>query len=174
MTLLQRFAQLPVHEQIVYTLTAKLAALAFVLGMIWVLSGFGDQSPATDNPWQASVLPKAEDATGLYVTVAEKPRWFSEAGTQQPVKPAEDPAKALEGKPESLRLTGLVTRGNTRYALFVPAIPSAATSGKPAVLQFKEGDKLVGDWEITSIAANQVQVRQGEETRLLKMYQPKK
>lgn len=173
MNMLQRFAQLPMHEQIVYKLTCKWVAAAFVLGFIWVLLGLGDQSPTADNPWQASTLPAAEDAMGLYVAVAEKPRWFSEAGTQQ-VKPVEDPAKALEGKPESLRLTGLVTKGNIRYALFVPVIPAAVTTGKPAVLQFKEGDKLVGEWEITRIAANQVEVRQGEETRELKMYQPKK
>ena len=172
MSLLQRFAQLPAHEQIVYTLAAKLAGLAFVLGMLWVMLGLGDQSPSTDDAWQASQLPKTEDAMGLYVTVAEKPRWFSEAGMQQ-AKPVEDPAKALEGKPESLRLTGLVTKGDTRYALFVPVIPSAVTAGKPAVLQFKEGDKLVGDWQVTTIETNQVQVRMGDETRTLKMYQPK-
>ncbi|WP_331344926.1 hypothetical protein [Cellvibrio sp. UBA7661] len=172
MSLLQRFAQLPAHEQIVYALTAKLAAFAFVLGILWVMLGLGDQSPAADNDWQASVLPKAEDAMGLYVTVAEKPRWFSESGMQQ-TKPVEDPAKALEGKPESLRLTGLVTKGDTRYALFVPVIASATAIGKPSVLQFKEGDKLVGDWQVTAIEANQVQVRMGDETRTLKMYQPK-
>ncbi len=173
MNLLQRFAQLPMHEQIVYKLTFKWIGAAFVLGLIWVLLGFGDQSTAADNPWQASVLPKAEDAMGLYVTVAEKPRWFSEAGNRQ-AKPVEDPAKALEGKPESLRLSGVVTKENIRYALFIPVIPSAVTTGKPAVLQFKEGDKLVGEWEITNIAVNQVKVRQGEETRELKMYQSKK
>ncbi len=172
MSVLQRFAQLPAHEQIVYKLTIKLTAVAFALGVIWVLLGLSDQSPTADNPWQASVLPQGEDAIGLYVAVAEKPRWFSEAGIQQ-TKPIEDPAKALEGKPESMRLTGLVTKGNTRYALFVPVILSAG-AGKPAVSQLAVGDKLVGDWEITAISANQVDIRQGEETRTLKMYQPKK
>lgn len=172
MSALQRFAQLPAHEQIVYKLTIKLTVVAFALGVVWVLLGLSDQLPAADNPWQASVLPEAEDAMGLYVSVAETPRWFSEAGIQQ-TKPIEDPAKALEGKPESMRLTGLVTKGNTRYALFVPVIPSAG-AGKPAVSQLAVGDKLVGDWEITAISANQVDIRQGEEARTLKMYQPKK
>ncbi len=174
MSLSQRFSQLPVHEQIVYKSTIKMLAAAFVLGMVWVLLGLSDQSPAADNPWQASVLPKAEDTMGLYVSVTEKPRWFSEAGSTQQANIVEDPAKALEGKPESMRLTGLVTKGDTRYALFVPVIPSAAGAGKPAVSQLTVGDKLVGDWVITAISANQVDIRQGEEARTLKMYQPKK
>lgn len=172
MRLLQRFAQLPAHEQIAYKLIAKLGVGAFLLGVLGAVLGIGTQPPAADLSWQASVPPEKEDATGLYVTVAEKPRWFSEAGVQQ-TKPVEDPAKALEGKPESLRLTGVVTKGDTRYALFVPVITSATTTGKPAVLQFKEGDKLVGDWQVTAVEANQVQVRMGDETRTLKMYQPK-
>lgn len=174
MSLLQRYFQLPAHEQIVLAVSAKLSVAAFALGIMWVLLGLSDQSPAADNPWQASVLPKAEDAMGLYVSVAEKPRWFSEVASTQQTKPVEDPAKALEGKPESMRLTGLVTKGSTRYALFVPAIPSAASTGKPAVSQLTVGDKLVGDWVITAISANQVDIRQDEETRTLKMYQPKK
>ncbi len=171
MNFLHRFSQLPTHEQIVYSLMAKLAAIAFVLGVVWVLLGFNDQSSARENPWQASVLPKVEDVAGLYAVVSENSRWFSEVPKQAPV---EDPAKALEGKPESMRLTGLVTKGDIRYALFVPVLPSLSASGKPAVQQLKVGDKLVGDWEITGIAANQVDIRQGEEARTLRMYQPKK
>lgn len=171
MNLLHRFSQLPAHEKIVYSLTAKLAVIAFLLGMVWILLGFNDQSPAGENPWQASVLPQADDVAGLYATVTANSRWFSEVPKAQPV---EDPAKALEGKPESMRLTGLVTKGDIRYALFVPVLPSLLVSGKPAVQQLKTGDNLVGDWRITTISTNQVEIRQGEETRTLKMYQPKK
>lgn len=171
MNLLHRFSQLPAHERIVYSLAAKLAVIAFLFGLVWILLGFNDQSPARENPWQASVFPPAEDVSGLYTTVTTNSRWFSEVPKEQPV---EDPAKALEGKPESMRLTGLVTKGDVRYALFVPVIPSLSAPGKPAVQQLKAGDKLVGDWEITRIAANQVEIRQGEETRTLRMYQPQK
>lgn len=162
------------HEQIVFKLSAKLIAASFAVGLVWVFSGFSDQSPGADNKWTESSVPAAADTLGLYISVTERPRWFTENPVQITKPVAEDPAKALEGKPESLRLTGLVTKGDTRYALFVPLIPSASATGNPAVLQLKEGDKLVGEWEITSISANQVQVRQGEETRVLKMYQPKK
>jgi hypothetical protein len=119
------------------------------------------------------MLPKAEDVAGSYALVSEKVRWFSEVAIQQQ-KPVEDPAKALEGKPESLRLTGLVTIGDIRYALFIPALPSLLVPGKPPVQQLKAGDKLVGDWDIVQVDANQVEIRQGEETRTLRMYQPKK
>ncbi len=172
MSLSQRFSRLPAHEQIVYTLSVKLAVLTFVLGIIWVLLGFSDQPEPRENPWQASVLPKADDAMGLFIAVTEKPRWFSETGIQQQA-PVEDPAKALEGKPESLRLTGLVTRGNKRYALFVSVISSASIAGKPPVSQLAVGDTLVGDWKVTAISSSQVEIRQGDETRTLKMYQPK-
>lgn len=175
MSLLARFSQLPRHEQIAYGVSGKLSLVAFFAGLAWVFLGFNDQPPTGDANWHASELPPAEDTLGLYTLASERPRWFSEAGNLQPTQPLEDPAKSLEGKPESLRLTGLVTKGDIRYALFVPALPSATSPNKPSsVIQLKEGDKLVGDWEIIAVASSHVKIRQGEETRVIKMYQPGK
>jgi hypothetical protein len=166
------FARLPLHEQKLYKLVLAVIAASFVLGLLWVLLGFSDQRASADPEWQASVLPPAEDPLAQFATVSERPRWFSATGVQV-VQPQEDPLKALEGKPESLRLTGLVNQGDKRYALFLPLIAPAGSIGKPAVRQLAEGDNLVGDWVIKTITHNQVQIQQDGETRTLKMYQPK-
>lgn len=166
-------AQLPLHEQKLYKLIAVTTGAAFVLGLLWVLLGFSDQTSVTDNEWQQTSIAAGDDPLAQFVVLDEKPRWFTEAGAQTAVQPAEDPLKALEGKPESLRLTGLVTKGDKTYALFLPLIASAGTTGKPAIRQLAEGDALVGDWVVKHISHNQVEIQQGDETRTLKMYQPK-
>lgn len=166
-------AQLPLHEQKLYKLLAVVIGAAFALGLLWVLLGFSDQSLAADNEWQPTTIATGDDPLAQFVALDEKPRWFTEAGVQAAAKPAEDPVKALEGKPESLRLTGLVTQGDKTYALFLPLITPAGTTGKPAIRQLAEGDALVGDWVVKHISHNQVEIQQGDETRTLKMYQPK-
>ena len=167
------FAHLPQHEQKLYQLIASALVAAFILGLLWVLLGFSDQRSATESEWQASVLPQKDDAMAQFIVVSEKPRWFTATGTPIAAAPAEDPLKALEGKPESLRLTGLVSKGDKTYALFLPLIAPAGSTTKPAIRQLTEGDTLVGDWVVKHISHNQVEIQQGEETRTLKMYQPK-
>lgn len=166
-------AQLPLHQQKLYKLLAVVIGAAFVLGLLWVLLGFSDQTPAADNEWQQTSIAAGDDPLAQFATLSEKPRWFTEAGAQATVQPVEDPLKALEGKPESLRLTGLVTKGDKTYALFLPLIAPAGTTGKPAIRQLAEGDTLVGEWVVKHISHNQVEIQQGDETRALKMYQPK-
>ncbi|WP_062059899.1 hypothetical protein [Cellvibrio sp. OA-2007] len=167
------FAHLPQHEQKLYQLIASALAVGFVVGLLWVLLGFSDQRSATENEWQASVLPQTDDAAAQFIVVSQKPRWFTEAGAAIAAAPAEDPLKALEGKPESLRLTGLVAKGDKTYALFLPLIAPAGSTTKPAIRQLTEGDTLVGDWVVKHISHNQVEIQQGNETQTLKMYQPK-
>lgn len=166
-------AQLPLREQKLYKLIAFAIGTAFILGLLWVLLGFSDQTPATDNEWQQTTINAGDDPVAQFGVLSEKPRWFTEAGAQAAVQPVEDPLKALEGKPESLRLTGLVTKGDKTYALFLPLIAPAGTTGKPAIRQLAEGDNLVGDWVVESISGKEVEIRQGDETRTFKMYQPK-
>lgn len=166
-------AQLPLHEQKLYKLIAVAVSATFTLGLLWVLLGFSDQTPPADNEWQQTTITAGDDPLTQFGVLSEKPRWFTESGAQAAVQPVEDPLKALEGKPESLRLTGLVTKGEKTYALFLPLIAPAGTTGKPAIRQLAEGDALVGDWVVERISGNQVEIRQGEETRTLKMYQPK-
>lgn len=166
-------AHLPQHEQKLYQVIASALVAAFVMGLLWVLLGFSDQRSATENDWQASVLPQKDDAMAQFITVSEKPRWFTAAGTPVAPAPAEDPLKALEGKPESLRLTGLVSKGDKTYALFLPLIAPAGSTTKPAIRQLAEGDTLVGDWVVKHISHNQVEIQQGDEVQTLKMYQPK-
>lgn len=167
------FARLPLHEQKLYLLMTSALAAGFVLGLLWVLLGFSDQRSATESEWQASALPKVDDAMAQFIIVSEKPRWFTEAGASIATQPVEDPLKALEGKPESLRLTGLVSKGDKTYALFLPLIAPAGSTTKPAIRQLTEGDTLVGGWVVKHISHNQVEIQQGEETQTLKMYQPK-
>lgn len=166
-------AQLPLHQQKLYKLVIAATGAAFLLGLFWVLLGFSDQTPAADNEWQATSIAADEDPLAQFVALDEKPRWFTEAGAQVAVQPVEDPLKALEGKPESLRLTGLVTQGDKTYALFLPLIASEGATGKPAIRQLAEGDILVGEWVVKHISHNQVEIQQGDETQTLKMYQPK-
>lgn len=166
-------AQLPLHEQKLYKLIAFATGTAFALGLLWVLLGFSDQTPPADNEWQQTNIAAGEDPLAQFGVLSEKSRWFTEAGAQAAVRPVEDPLKALEGKPESLRLTGLVTKGDKTYALFLPLIAPAGTTGRPPIRQLAEGDALVGEWVVERISGNQVEIRQGDETRTLKMYQPK-
>lgn len=164
-------AQLPLHEQKLYKLIAFALGTAFILGLFWVLLGFNDQIPADDNEWQKTTITARDDSLDQFTALSEKPRWFTEAGIQVAAEPPEDPLKALEGKPESLRLTGLVTKGDKTYALFLPLI--VPTGGKPVIRQLAEGDNLVGDWIVKHISHNQVEIQQGDEAQILKMYQPK-
>lgn len=166
-------AQLPLHEQKLYKLITVILGAAFVVGLLWVLLGFSDPTPSADNGWQQTTIGAGDDPLAQFSVLSEKPRWFTPAGTQAATQPLEDPLKALEGKPESLRLTGLVTKGDKTYALFLPLIAPAGTTGKPAIRQLAEGDALVGDWVVERISSNRVEIRQGDETRTLKMYQPK-
>lgn len=165
-------AKLPLHEQKLYKLIAFAVSATFILGLLWVLLGFSDQAPTGDNEWQQTTIGASDDPLTQFSVLSEKSRWFSPAGAQLAIQPVEDPLKALEGKPESLRLTGLVTRGDKTYALFLPLIASTGI-GKPAIRQLTEGDALVGDWVVERISRNQVEIRQGDEVRTLKMYQPK-
>lgn len=166
-------AQLPAHEQKLYKLITLAIGAAFILGLFWVLLGFSDQMPAHDNEWQKTTITARDDSLAQFAVLSEKPRWFTEAGAQIVAEPPEDPLKALEGKPESLRLTGLVTKGDKTYALFLPLIVPAGTVGRPAIRQLAEGDILVSEWVVKRISHNQVEIQQGSETQILKMYQPK-
>lgn len=166
-------AHLPQHEQKLYKLIAVAVGSAFILGLLWVLLGFSDQTPTGDNEWQQTTVAAGDDPIAQFSVLSEQPRWFTQAGAQVATQPTEDPLKALEGKPESLRLTGLVTKGDKTYALFLPLIAPAGTTGKPAIRQLTEGDALVGDWVVKHISHNQVEIQQGDKTRTLKMYQPK-
>lgn len=164
--------QFPLHEQKIYKLIAVAIGAAFTLGLLWVLLGFSDQTPADDNEWQQTSIAAGGDPFAQFVILNEMPRWFTEAGAQAVAPPPVDPLKALEGKPESLRLTGLVTKGDKTYALFLPLIASAGAAGKPAIRQLAEGDRLVGEWVVKNISHSQVEIQQGDETQILKMYQP--
>lgn len=165
------FSQLPFHQQYLYKSLALLMACSFFVGLIWVLLGFSDQRLGVENEWEPTYMPSAEDVTGQFSIITQKPRWFSSVGTKTKVQPV-DPLKALEGKPESLRLTGLVRSGNKTYALFLPLIPTAESKTSSALRQLAEGDTLIGEWVIKTISATQVEIQQGDETRSLKMYQP--
>jgi hypothetical protein len=165
--------QLPLREQKLYKLILVAIGSTFTLGLLWVLLGFSDQTPAADNEWQQTSVAAGSDPFAQFVILNERPRWFIEAGTLALVLPPVDPLKALEGKPESMRLTGLVTKGDKTYALFISLIASAGASGKPAIRQLAEGDTLVGEWVVKNIGHSQVEIQQGDETQILKMYQPK-
>lgn len=165
--------QLPLREQKLYKLLVVAIGATFTLGLLWVLLGFSDQAPVADNEWQQTSVAVGGDPFAQFAILNERPRWFAEAGVQAVVLPPVDPLKALEGKPESLRLTGLVTKGDKTYALFLPLIASAGAAGKPAIRQLAEGDTLVGEWVIKNIGHSQVEIQRGDETQILKMYQPK-
>lgn len=166
-------SQLPLHEQKLYKLVIAATGAAFLFGLLWVLLGFSDQTPAIDNEWQQTAIAAGDDPIAQFGVLSEKPRWFTEAGAQAAVQPVDDPLKTLEGKPQSLRLTGLVTQGDKTYALFLPLIAPAGTTDKPAIRQLAEGDALIGNWIVKHISHNQVEIQQGDETQTLKMYQPK-
>jgi hypothetical protein len=166
-------AQLPLHEQKLYRLIAVAASGAFIIGLLWVLLGFSDQAPTDDNEWQLTTIGESGDPLTQFSALSEQSRWFIESSKRTKAKPQEDPLKTLEGKPESLRLTGLITTGDKTYALFLPLMAPAGTTAKPAIRQLAEGDVLVGDWVVERISSNQVEIQQGDETRTLKMYQSK-
>nr|WP_324257468.1 hypothetical protein [Cellvibrio fontiphilus] len=166
------FSRLPPHHQTLYKLLACLLAGAFLVGLIWTLLGFSDQRLSQENDWQPTSLSAGEDVTRQYLIVSENPRWLVAVGTKSKPQPQLDPLKELEGKPESLRLTGLVKSGDKTYALFLPLIPTTNAETSSAIRQLAEGDTLVGGWTIKTINANQVEIQQGDETRSLKMYQP--
>lgn len=166
------FSQLSLHQQYLYKFLIFLMTGAFFVGLIWVLLGFSDQGLGVENEWAPTYMPPVEDVTGQFSIITQKPRWFSSVGAKTKVQPPVDPLKALEGKPESLRLTGLVRSGNKTYALFLPLIPIAESKTSSALRQLAEGDTLVGEWVIKTISATQVEIQQGDETRSLKMYQP--
>ncbi len=168
------FTWLPLHHQKLYKLLASLIGGAFILGLIWVLLGFSDQRLPTESEWQATQVPSRDDVAGQFSAVTEKKRWFAAvASTKVRGKSSQDPFKDLEGKPESLRLTGLVKSGDKTYALFLPLIATAGNKTSLALRQLAEGDTLIGEWKIKTISANQVDIQQGEEIRSLKMYQPR-
>ncbi len=168
-----KFAQLPKHERRLYQHLAAALVAGFALGLLWVLLGFSDQRPPVEAEWQESVVPAADDVAALFAVVTQQPRWFTTVASQPQPQPQQDLLKALEGKPESLRLTGLVSKGATKYALFLPLVASAGTAA-PVIRQLAVGDTLVGDWVVVAIGANQVQIRQGDEVQVITMYQPPK
>lgn len=167
------FNQLPQHHQKLYKLLVSAIAGAFLVGGIWILLGFSDQRPLPENEWQPTSVPPSDDVMGQFARVAESPRWFAASGSKAQVGQSQDPLKAMEGKPESLRLTGLVAKGDKTYALFLPLTAPADAGAKPAIRQLGEGDTLVGEWVVKRIGHNQVEIQQGDETQIIKMYQPK-
>jgi hypothetical protein len=158
------------HEQKLYQLIIGIVAAAFGFGLLWVLLGFSDQAPASDNDWQETIISAPDDFLAQYNALTEKPRWFIEKTAKS--RKANEQTKVLDSSsPESLRLTGLVTQSNKRYALFLPVV-TAGAGERPRVKQLSEGQALVGEWIIKSIGNGEVIIEKGDITQTLKMYQP--
>ena len=161
-----------VHERKLYALIVLLCAVGFVLGLLWVILGFSDPIPARESAWQSTSLAKPEDPQALFHIVSTRPRWYLETGSQPPPVVEEAATPAMEGTPESFRLTGLVREGDQRYALFLPLVVPAGEKRATALLELSEGQTLMGDWVMSHIGTMGLEIRQGKIAQVIRLYKP--
>ncbi|WP_331351942.1 hypothetical protein [Cellvibrio sp. UBA7671] len=164
------FSTLPLHQQKLYLTIVLLAGVSFLLGLLWVLLGFSDDAPVSDDAWSTTAIVAPPDTAALYGLIATQPRWYQGLGKKAGGNNTDN--QLVQGTPESFRLAGLATKGGKPYALFLPLIKSGGSKDKPYLIQLSEGEALVGDWILKTIGVNQVELQQGKENRILKMYEP--
>jgi hypothetical protein len=164
LTRLNYFRALPLQQQKLLTLLLSLICASFFVGLCWVLLGLNDENTDRSDVWMPSVIAPQPDNDQLYTVLSRQPRWFNDGKIMQVAASTSD--ISLEG----YRLTGLVTKGDKRYALFLGSATKGRSKESQPILQRAQGELLAGEWVIKEIADSHVDVQRGDTVQTLKMY----